>query len=219
MKYTKFDDFIEKNLIFTISSELIKLNNDELTIESIECYNFMNDNSKWFTFISTLNFINDLIYISEILKNLNSDLRIKVLLNFIYLMNRNLPSNVYIPIDTLGKNEYIKQNVLKICDEKVFCLSSKEKVPFHILIEVEEIDDIKGDDDITLDDEQYILNKHLYNNYYQKRKIENNSFFSKLLCCIYNPQSVIIYLVRKITRKLFQDFMETKLLMMLLLIF
>lgn len=52
--------------------------------------------------------------------------------------SQKLPSAVYIPIDLIGKNANIKQTVLRICEDYAFCLSSKERVPFHILVEVME---------------------------------------------------------------------------------
>ena len=52
--------------------------------------------------------------------------------------SQKLPGSVYIPIDLIGKNANIKQTVLRICEDYAFCLSSKERVPFHILLEVME---------------------------------------------------------------------------------
>jgi hypothetical protein len=52
--------------------------------------------------------------------------------------SQKLPGSVYIPIDLIGKNSNIKQTVLRICEDYAFCLSSKERVPFHILVEVME---------------------------------------------------------------------------------
>jgi hypothetical protein len=182
IKYDKFDEYIEKNLIFTIISdikpdEFIEYNNDEAA-----------NSSKWTTFISTLNFINDLIYVSEILRNVAQDLRIKILCNYIYQINKNLPANVYIPIDTIGKGGHIKQSVLRICDDNVLCLNSKERVPFHILLEIEEICNGGDDTDEEVDNEQYLLQKHIYNNYYNKKKgNKTGSFFSKIFSCISNP--------------------------------
>lgn len=64
---------------------------------------------------------------------------IKVLMKYIRKFNsQKLPGSVYIPIDLIGKNSNIKQTVLRICEDYAFCLSSKERVPFHILVEVME---------------------------------------------------------------------------------
>jgi hypothetical protein len=63
-------------------------------------------------------------------------------------INNNLPSNVYIPIDTafednLNSNSSNRRiqpksvhKVLRVDLDHAFCLHSKERVPFHILIEV-----------------------------------------------------------------------------------
>ena len=50
--------------------------------------------------------------------------------------SEKLPGAIYIPIDLIGKSLNISQTVLRICEEYALCLSSKERVPFHILIEV-----------------------------------------------------------------------------------
>ena len=52
--------------------------------------------------------------------------------------SQKLPGAVYIPIDLIGTSSDIKQTVLRICEEYAFCLSSKERVPLHILVEVME---------------------------------------------------------------------------------
>ncbi len=134
-----------------------------------------------------------MIYVSEILRNVAHDLRLKILNNYIYQINKNLPANVYIPIDTIGKRDHIKQTVLRICEDNIICLTSKERVPFHILIEVEEMRNGMDQSDDEMDDEQYLLKKQIYNNYYNKRKSDKNeSYFAKFLCCVgYN----IVYIL------------------------
>jgi hypothetical protein len=145
-----------------------------------------------------LNFISDLIYISEILRNVAHDLRPKMLQNFIYKINKRLPADVYLPIELLGKSTKIKQQVLRICDTNIFCLNSKERVPFHILVEVEETHDYLNDSGTNNSQYSDFNNYHDEDNKMivirRKKKQENNnkSFFSSLMCCIYDPYRVNI---------------------------
>jgi len=64
-----------------------------------------------------------------------------MLLNFIKIINKNLPSFVYIPSDIYSKSLNTKQTVLRICEDFSFCFFSKERVPFHLLIEIFETDE------------------------------------------------------------------------------
>ena len=52
-----------------------------------------------------------------------------------------MPSFVYIPTDIYSKPLYTNQTVLRICEDFFFCFFSKEKVPYHILLEMVEVDD------------------------------------------------------------------------------
>jgi hypothetical protein len=138
--------------------------------------------------------VSDLIYISEILRNVACDLRLKMLQNLIYKINKKLPSDVYLPSELVGKSRKIKQQVIRICENNMFCLNSKERVPFHILIEVDEVHEYLNDSDgsqysdfnlNTPDDNKLIVVR-------RKKKSENNnkSFLSSLMCCIYDPYRV-----------------------------
>ena len=60
-------------------------------------------------------------------------------------LNKNLPANVYVPIthDNIITSKFQRKSskahhkVLQICTDYNFCLHSKERVPYHIIIEIE----------------------------------------------------------------------------------
>lgn len=107
-------------------------------------------------FLSTPKFISDLLFVSEVLRGIEKDERNDYLKSVLEEINKNLPSNVYIPISQTSTNlptaslsrkykhglqvERIDQNrmhkVLSISTDNAFCLHSKERVPYHIIIEV-----------------------------------------------------------------------------------
>ena len=113
-------------------------------------------------FLSTPKFISDLLFVSEVLKGIEKPERDGYLKSVIEEINKSLPSNVYIPIrqettnlpdpkfgsikkgirnsKIMGQRQKIGANrmhrVLRISDSNAFCLHSKERVPFHIIIEV-----------------------------------------------------------------------------------
>lgn len=129
-------------------------------------------------FLSTPKFISDLLFVSEVLKGIEKPERDGYLKSVIEEINKNLPSNVYIPImqettnlpdPTLSKKArrqsklgLIKQKisatrmhrVLRISPDNAFCLHSKERVPYHIIIEV------AYDHEEKLDDEQMENTSH-----------------------------------------------------------
>ena len=102
-------------------------------------------------FLSTPRFISDLLFVSEVLKGIEKDDRNAYLAQVIGEMNKCLPANVYIPIRQASTNvpkrhskkrrngrigETQMHRVLRISTENAFCLHSKERVPYHIVIEV-----------------------------------------------------------------------------------
>lgn len=152
-KYSSFPEFVEKNIIvlnivdirnYITSSyginwkEIGITNKNEDNIDNTAAES--NHNDKWHNYTSTINFVNDLIYISEILKIVQSDKRSEVLKSFISYINKNLlPSEVYVPIPFgLGRVNHNSQQVLHIDEEFAFCLSTKDKVPYHILLEIKD---------------------------------------------------------------------------------
>ena len=111
----------------------------------------MSDNKE---FMSAPKLVSDLLFVSDLLKPMEKDLRNEALVNFITEINQNLPCEVYIPIvaldfqytdDKLKKKKRVKKadnnsvrahRVLSISTDHAFCLHSKERTPFHIFIEV-----------------------------------------------------------------------------------
>jgi hypothetical protein len=145
--FKSFEDFAEKNIIslgdlksFMVNGS-ISWNEIMLNSQKFDCDENLNDN--WRIYISSLNFLNDLISISEVLKYCNQDNRDNMLKEFIrYINHKLLPARGYIPFafpDDLSSDEYdvsSKAFIIQIFDQHAFCLSTKERVPFHILIEI-----------------------------------------------------------------------------------
>jgi hypothetical protein len=124
-------------------------------------------------FLSTPKFISDLLFVSEVLKGIEKPERDGYLKSVIEEINKNLPSNVYIPIMqettnlpdpslskkarrqsklglTLQKQKISAtrmHRVLRISPDNAFCLHSKERVPYHIIIEVAYDHEEKEDDE------------------------------------------------------------------------
>jgi Phosphatidylinositol 3- and 4-kinase len=114
------------------------------------------------------------------------------LLTYIRKLNsQKLPASVYVPIDLLGKSSIIKESVLRICEDYAFCLSSKQRVPFHILIEALEIkDSMKNQTGIS----PFGLSNELKNDsdcevnpmtdkIIESKPKKSKGFFSSLFCC------------------------------------
>lgn len=168
-QYNSYEDFLNKNLIlfnnlkaetYIIENKLIvkelyplaglKTHNCNVSdhVSRKNSQSILNGNPqeqfKWKEYTSTLNFINDLISISEILKGASIESRNKILKSFISFLNlKLLPSNVYIPIpfgtECINSSSQSEEGiVLGIMEDYALCLSTKEKVPFHILIEIAE---------------------------------------------------------------------------------
>lgn len=113
-------------------------------------------------FLSTPRFISDLLFVSEVLKGIEKDERNAYLKQVIEEMNKCLPANVYLPIrqETTNVPERRKKRkggcqkigdtqmhrVLRISTDNAFCLHSKERVPYHIIIEVAHDAPVKQDD-------------------------------------------------------------------------
>jgi len=105
-------------------------------------------------FLSTPKLVSDLLFISDLLKNVEKDERNFYLCEIIKELNKNLPANVYIPIQaqSLRFKKVLKSSdqrkrkmelcgrrmhrVLGISTDYAFCLHSKERVPYHIVIKV-----------------------------------------------------------------------------------
>lgn len=197
--YSDFDEFLKKNLIsFNSNKDESYITHNNLNINELypnkkiikqittneEC-NISNEiNKNWKNYTSTLNFINDLINISEILRLVDIEHRNKVLSKFIKHMNSKiLPSNAYLPVPfgfECLEHQNGLSNVLSISEEFAICLSTKEKVPFHICVELAE--NLEKNDKINSElDKSYTLS--LYDdrsNYLNDlENIQNNYQISK----------------------------------------
>jgi hypothetical protein len=131
----------------------LMLRHDQQVIRALT--NNMTDNNE---FMSAPKLVSDLLFVSDLLKPMEKELRNDALVNFITEINRNLPCEVYIPIvpldfqytDTkLKKKKRVKKvetclvkphKILSISTDHAFCLHSKERTPFHIFIEVAFVD-------------------------------------------------------------------------------
>ena len=109
-----------------------------------------NNMTEHHVFFSTPKFVSDLIHISEVLKGVERPDRNDMLKELLEQLNKNLPANVYIPIhqENIISSKYTSKKareaksvvtshkILKISTDHAFCLHSKERVPYHIIIEV-----------------------------------------------------------------------------------
>lgn len=113
----------------------------------------MTENSKFF---STPKLVSDLLFISDLLKQIEMGERSYFLKEIISKLNKNLPANVYIPIQTSSIHEFahclkddqkriakkfkektgIVHKVLGLSTDYAFCLHSKERVPYHVILKV-----------------------------------------------------------------------------------
>lgn len=136
-----------------------------------------------------------MITISENLRSVPEEERTFVLRKYIEDINSTaLPADVYIPIDLIGKDPNITQHVLKIREEYSLCLSSKERVPFHILVElIEEVDETnKKEDEHFLRDTRKSTSE---SNFVIPKRAPKKSMFSGILCCFSDPFQVKFNLI------------------------
>lgn len=99
--------------------------------------------------------MSDLLFVSDLLKNVEREKRNYYLGELIQEINKNLPSNVYVPIkastiydfndclkDGVKKvknrsdGSYVMHRVLGLSTDYAFCLHSKERVPYHVILQV-----------------------------------------------------------------------------------
>lgn len=146
-----------------------------------------NNMQQYHLFLSTPKFISDLLFVSEVLKPIEKDQRDDYLKQIIKEINKNLPANVYIPIQQTTTNlpnphirnnkrrikEVVDQNrmhkVLRISTENAFCLHSKERVPYHIIIEVAHDPEEIGDSEVNLSDSSM---EKIDQNYYDEEQAQ-----------------------------------------------
>jgi hypothetical protein len=103
--------------------------------------------------------VSDLLFIGELLKPTEKESRNDYLKEMIRELNKGLPSDVYLPISSLDFNpveykdvtmkkkgkrrKHRPHRILSISTDYAFCLHSKERVPYHIFIEVEHFDKVE----------------------------------------------------------------------------
>jgi len=92
-------------------------------------------------FLSTPKFVSDLLFLSDSLRQVDLEGRNEYLKKVIMEINKGLPNNVYVPIAADAtkhkkKDTTNQHRVLRISLEHAFCLHSKERAPYHIIVEV-----------------------------------------------------------------------------------
>ena len=136
--YIDFDEFCKNNLVvFNNSKEFIKdskINMDKIRAEIMRTeINTQNRKEKWRYYVSILNYINDIISLSDLLKNIPKDKRNIMLKEVISYINKvDLPINFYHPF---GNENEVKVHLM-INTDFSFCLSTKSHVPYHLLLEL-----------------------------------------------------------------------------------
>ena len=91
-------------------------------------------NLKWLQFFSEINFINDIVNISDLLRSVPREMRESSLREFILLLNKEfLPSKIYNPLSFL--DEHKDSILLKIDETFSYPISTNERVPCQILFE------------------------------------------------------------------------------------
>lgn len=147
--YIDFDEFCKNNLVvFNNSKEFIKdskINMDKIRAEIMRTeINTQNKNEKWRYYVSILNYINDIISLSDLLKNIQKDKRNIMLKEVISYINKaDLPINFY---HLFGNEKEVKVHQM-INTDFSFCLSTKSHVPYHLLLELsdEKIENLKNE--------------------------------------------------------------------------
>lgn len=161
--YNSLDDFIAKNLVKledpkTNINHLFKIKWNQFYLNKRKNNIIKNDekNIKWLKYISNISFINDLVNISDLLRNVKIDDRKKTLKEFLLYINKDyFPSNLYNPMHYSN----IKENILRIDEKYSYPINTKERCPCHLLFE------------FSNEENKNLSNKNL--------KFDNNSIKSK----------------------------------------
>ncbi len=102
--------------------------------EQIKINEKSKNNLKWLEYFSEINFINDIVNISELLRSVPREMREYSLKEFINLLNKEfLPSNIYNPLSFL--DEHKDSILLKIDETFSYPISTNERVPCQIVFE------------------------------------------------------------------------------------
>jgi hypothetical protein len=133
------------------SNHKLLLRKDQQVIRALS--NNMQEHSRFF---STPKLVSDLLFVSDLLKQVEDSKRNYCLGELIQEINKNLPANVYIPIKSSTVHEfakclkngikkakrqtsegsYVMHRVVGLSSYFAFCLHSKERVPYHIILKV-----------------------------------------------------------------------------------
>ncbi|EGR34783.1 phosphatidylinositol 4-kinase, putative [Ichthyophthirius multifiliis] len=132
-------------------------------------------------FISNLSFWNDLILIGEKLKNAQP--QYIALRHFLQIINKQLPSAVYIPFVWKSIRHY---NILNIVVEETKLFSSKERSPFSICCEVYRPEESFFHEIENLFQEQEIDNYLSFPFTTNREAREEDNPFCKQSCCFEN---------------------------------
>ena len=108
---------------------LNKRKNEKLKLEEK-----VKNNLKWLEYFSEINFINDIVNISDILRAVPRERRDSSLKDFILLLNKEyLPSYIYNPLSFFDVND--EDKLLRIDDKFSYPISTNERVPCQIIFE------------------------------------------------------------------------------------
>ncbi len=108
---------------------LNKRKNEKLKLEEK-----VKNNLKWLEYFSEINFINDIVNISDILRAVPRERRDSSLKDFILLLNKEyLPSYIYNPLSFFEVND--EDKLLRIDDKFSYPISTNERVPCQIIFE------------------------------------------------------------------------------------
>lgn len=152
--YNSCDEFIEKNLIKLTDIKSFITNNWKIKWNSIILNKRNNDqiasdpnNYKWLKYISQINFINDLITISDILRFLPLPERDGILKEFIlYLNKEKFPCKLYDPLQIKNvKNDQVE--LLRIDEKLSYPINTRERVPCQLIFEFNSYDKILEDNE------------------------------------------------------------------------
>lgn len=127
------------------------------------------------SFLSTINFIDQLCNISDRLMYVNPFEQRKVLLNELKQVNGNLPSNVYLPFMNQAMSNYVVCSI-PLSEAKIY--KTKQRAPYRITIESFKLDELT----YNLSNELHV-NKSEIN---EKVRINNGSRSSKLIAVSYD---------------------------------
>ncbi len=108
---------------------LNKRKNEKLKLEEK-----VKNNLKWLEYFSEINFINDIVNISDILRAVPRERRDSSLKDFILLLNKEyLPSYIYNPLSFFEVND--EDKLLRIDDKFSYPISTNERVPSKKIFE------------------------------------------------------------------------------------